>query len=269
MKKSKQKQAIQIQEPSGLNLKQLFFSIRKNRYWFLMFAIIGLFAAFLYNLLVPQKYNIITSVLVKTDNSQALLTSIHPEIEDDKKGTIVQDQVGVLSSYVINLQTLENLKWNVSWAEKGFITNTDLYKDVPFKLDTPENSNQIKGIPIEIRTVNNEHYIIKCDEVKEVNGKKHKISFEDKGSFGKPFKNSYFNFTLTKIPGKLIDDGESFMLTFNDVGALAKSYQEELKITPGDDGSDLITIELPSRQPERAIDYLSELDKGIYKIWAY
>ena len=265
MKKIKKKNTVQVQEPKGINVNQLLFSVKKNKYWFLIGSIIGLGLALLYNICIPQKYNIITSVLVKKDNSQATLTSVHPDIQEDKKDdNTVEDQVGVLSSYTLNLLTLDELKWNVSWAEKDFPVNTDLYKNDPFKLDTLSGVDQIKDIPVEIKQLDGQRYHIYCDEVQEVNGSKHKIRFDDTGYFGKTFKNPYFNFTLNKITGLPLSD-KTYILKFNDLGQLANSYQQELKITPGDDGSDLVTIELASRQPERAIDYLRELDNVYIK----
>ncbi|WP_186292685.1 GumC family protein [Mucilaginibacter corticis] len=258
MKKTKKHIVVQ-NEPGGINLKQLYFSVYNNKYWFLLFAGIGLAGGALYTFFVPQKYNVLTSVLVKTDNSQATLTTVQVQNQDNKKNNSVQDQVGVLSSYTLNLQTLQNLGWNVSWARKNLLTTTDLFKDTPFIADTLPGTRQVKSVPLVITPVSNTQYTVKCDAVQEQYGRKHKINFEETGYFGKPFKNDYFNFTLLKAPGYVISDGDSFTLTFNDLNQLAKSYQEELKITPGDEGSDLITIELASREPERAIDYLREL----------
>src|ERR1700750_2660665 len=108
MKKKKKVERVQ-EEPAGINIPQLMHALRKNRYWFLVCGGAGLVLALLYNVLVPQKYKIITTLLIKSDNSQATLTSVHPEVQDDKKGAIVQDQVGVLSSFTLNYQTLQNL----------------------------------------------------------------------------------------------------------------------------------------------------------------
>ena len=265
MKKIKKNQPLPVQEPEGINLKQLYFSLNKYKYRILICGILGAGLAFVYNSYFPQKYSVLTTVLVKTDNSQATLNSIHQEIPNDKNVSDVQDQVGVLSSYVLNLQTLENLKWNVSWAEKDIIINRDLYKDAPFKVDTVSKSLQIRDVPIEIKAINDSKYLVTCNQVNEVMGIKHKIKFEQEGKFGKPFKNNYFDFTLSKMPGSFADLNTTYVLIFNDLTSLAKSYQDLLKISSGDDGSDLINIELVSRQPNRAIDYLNELDKVYIK----
>ena len=265
MKKNKKSQPLPVQEPEGINLKQLYFSLNKYKYRILICGALGVAFALIYNFYFPQKYSILTTVLVKTDNSQATLNSIRQDIPNDKNGSDVQDQVGVLSSYVLNLQTLENLRWNISWAQKDLMINNDLYKDAPYKIDTSLNAVQIKDVPIEIKAISDSKYLVSCNKVKEVLGIKHKIKFEKEGTFGVPFKNNYFNFTLNKIAGSLADINTTYLLTFNDLANLAKTFQEELKIAPGDDGSDLINIELISRQPNRAIDYLNELGKVYIK----
>ena len=259
--KKKRKSKIAEDENPGINVPQLIYSIKKNRYWFLLCGLIGLALAFGYNFLFAQKYKVITSLLIKTDNSQATLTSVHPEVPDDKKGFTVADQVGILSSFTLNYQTLLNLKWNTSWAKDELILSKDLYKNEPYRIDTTNHAFQLKGIPIKIKQLNDRQYVVKCNEVQEINGDKHRINFEQTAFFDKPFKNQYFNFTLRHIQGRLVDDDESFILTFNDLTDLAKSYQQELKIITSDDGSNLVTMELVSTLPEKAIDYLTELDK--------
>jgi tyrosine-protein kinase Etk/Wzc len=265
MKKSKRKAINTTQQPNGINLQQLFHSIYRNRYWFILFGTCGLAIALLYNFIVPQAYSVTTTLVVKTDNSQATLTSVHPTNQDDKKSVTVQNQIGILSSYTLNLQTLQNLKWDVSWAQKGLFVTKDLYKNAPYNVSVPPKAVQITDVPLTITQVNANQYTIKCDEVVEKDGSKHKINFSDQGYFNKPFKNSYFNFTLTRQPGRLVDDNEEFTLTFNDLTELAKNYQQELKIKAGEDESNLIYIELVNRKPERAIDYLNELDKVYIK----
>ena len=259
MKKRKKSRIVEDENP-GINVPQLIYSVKRNRYWFLLYGIIGLALAFGYNFLFPQKYKVVTSLLIKNDNSQATLTTVHPEVPEDKKGFTVADQVGILSSFTLNYQTLQNLKWNTSWAKDELILSKDLYKNEPYRIDTGKNAFQLKGIPLTIKQLNDRQYLVKCNEVQEINGDKHKINFEETAYFDKPFKNQYFNFTLHHIQGRLVDDDESFTLTFNNLTDLAKSYQQELKIT-SDDVSNLVTTELVSTSPEKAIDYLTELDK--------
>ncbi|WP_426671209.1 GumC family protein [Mucilaginibacter sp. McL0603] len=259
MKKRKKSRIVKDENP-GINVPQLIYSIKRNRYWFLLYGIIGLALAFGYNFLFPQKYKVVTSLLIKNDNSQATLTTVHTEVPEDKKGFTVADQVGILSSFTLNYQTLQNLKWNTSWAKDEMILSKDLYKNDPYIIDTGNNAFQLKGIPLKIKQLNNRQYLVKCNEVLEINGDKHKINFEGTAYFDKPFKNQYFNFTLHHIRGRLVDDDESFILTFNNLTDLAKSYQQQLKIT-SDDVSNLVTMELISTSPEKAIDYLTELDK--------
>ncbi len=252
-----------VEEPGGINVPQLVFFIRKNILWFLGFAALGLLAALFYIKVFPQKYTV-SSILVaqNNNNAQATLTTVQQHPDDNRKGSAVQNQIGVLKSFTVNYQTVKNLKWDYSWYDNSFFRKKDLYKDAPFEVLADSLQQQTKGVKLHIRKLNRKQYSVSCDQEQKENDVKQQIRFDEIHEFGKPFRNRYFGFTLNKIPGRIVPPEQEFILEFNDPVRLAQSYQQALKIKAGDDAeSKLIYISLESTELSRSIDYLNELGK--------
>jgi tyrosine-protein kinase Etk/Wzc len=245
-------------EPEGINIRQLMLKMVKNWYWFAIFGAIGVALAFVYNHYSSSRYKISSTILVKAENVPTALTTLYKDLGINKNVN-VQNQVGVLSSYNLNLRTLQNLNWEVSWYEERAFNNIDLYKDVPFEVVKTEGRTQTAMVPIHIAPLSENEYRIACDKTMEVYGVKRKVKFEAIGEFGKPFRNAYFDFVLHKIEERPASPENKYVLTFNDLGQLAIDYQENLEVRMGDEESNLIYLTLTSKHPERAIDYLNEL----------
>ncbi|WP_158826197.1 GumC family protein [Mucilaginibacter lacusdianchii] len=247
-----------VNEPSGINVQQLRVAIYNNRIWFIVFGVLGILAAILYNVVSHQKYKVGMTVLVKQDNTQGTLSALYKQL-GVPQNINVQNQVGVLSSFTVNLQTLQNLNWKYSWALDGVLTKKDLYKNAPLAITYLPNVEQTLDVPLHIKILDAQRYVVKASTTREIDGIKRDIDFEETGTFGKPFKNSYFAFTLNKIPNHIIEKDDQFVLTFNDLVLMAKDYQEKLKVTMNDAEANLISVELKSPHLDRAIDYLNEL----------
>src|SRR4051812_34316568 len=158
-----------VQEPTGINVQQLRVSVYNNRIWFAVFGILGLLAALLYNVVSKQKYNVGMTVLVKTNNTEGTLSALYKQL-GVPQNINVQNQVGVLSSFTLNLQALQNLNWKYSWAQKALLSQKDLYKNEPFSVVELPKSLQVLDIPLHIKVISANRYVIKADETKEING---------------------------------------------------------------------------------------------------
>ncbi len=249
-------------EAEGISFNLIKAKFLKNWIWFACFSFVGVAIAVVYNKLALPYYRISTTILVQSDTKGLDLNNIFSQLKTSQGYPEIQDQIGVLKSYSLNLQTMQYFNWRYSWYKQELIARRDLYKREPFLLDMPNEAIQLENVPIHITPKGNK-YSIECDEKVSIDGAPQKVSFKLDATFGQPFKNKYFQFTISKKEGLQLQDGDEYVLIFNDLSKLALAYKERLEVRSSNAMSDshLIIVELVTNQLGRDVDYLNELGK--------
>ena len=246
-------------EPEGLTLKQLKANALKKWYWFLIIAVICVAGAFLYTKLVPTTYRISSTLLIKTDSKTSELTAIFQDVRLNRQNPAIQDQIGVLKSFSLNLKTMQHLNWQYSWYKKELFGASDLYGNDPFVIKTPKDAAQLNNMALTIKPESEDHYIVSCEASRKVNGVDVPIKFEKKVAYGEAFKNDYFNFILEQRGDRIIHTDEVYYLVFNNLSTLAMSYKDRLEVQPSTEESNLIMLEMKTTQLARDVEYLNRL----------
>lgn len=247
-------------EPEGLTLSQIKNNAIKKWYLFVIFAVLFLGVAFFINKSSQPRYKISATVLFKNDAKVLELFDVFQNQQrPGKPSAVLADQIGKIKSYSLNLETAQNLNWKHSWAKKEFFSQADLYGDEPFELKIPESSIQTDQFPVTIEIESDNFYTVSAKGKRIVNGQERTIEFEQKASFGKPFKNQFFEFVLNKKNDRTYERGDEYILQFNNIGKLAQQYKDRLLVTQADENSNLIVIELETEQLHRDVDYLNKL----------
>jgi capsular exopolysaccharide synthesis family protein len=240
--------------------KELLERVVKEWYIIVLFTLLAVTLAFFYNKNVFPSYRVTTTLLYKPPaSSQPVFTE---QVTQPGKRPSLENQVGIISSYSLILKTMQNLGWDVLVAEKGLLSNKDLYKQEPFQIvaDTARNANTL-SVPVTIIPVSDTEYEVKADTKDQKDGIERKIKFEGKGTFGKEFRNPYFHFTLNKIADRELETGTKYILEFADLNEMALDYQKKLNISLADRESDLIYVSLDGKNVPRAVGFLNELVK--------
>lgn len=247
------------QQPEGIDLKQLGTTLVKNWYWFLVLAIVGVGLGLAIAKYSKQEYKVSSTILIKPDGTENTLATLFQDLGLKNKKSNVQNQIGIIKSYSLNLKALENLKWEHSWYEKTLFQKTDLYQREPFTVKISDGTIPEKNIPIFIKPLSPTAYEIEVDEEVEKNGVKSVIKFEGEGKFGVPFQNEYFDFVIHPAKEFPFVVGQNYVLQFNDLSKLALHYQEMLEVSLSNEESDIIYVSLESTEPARAVNYLNEI----------
>ena len=169
------------------------------------------------------------------------------------------NQIGILGSFTLNKQTLNNLSWKVFYFKKVLLTVVDLHKSAPFEVTLKEGSINIASIPIFIRPISDNSYSISVDEEVRIDGEKTRIFLQQNGTFGTLFENEYFNFVINRTKLYDFDPEMGYHFMINDLNKLASAYREHMSIGLIDDESDLVQLKLVGSQPAKEVDYLNEL----------
>lgn len=249
-----------MEQEDVLDVRELLLKIRDNWYWFLICGFLGAGIGYFLTKASSANYEISTTLLVNEENkkmgSEFLFESLGLNAT-----TNVQDQVGILSSYMINLETIEKLNWKTSWFRDGFFNETDIYQNSPFEIVQMENEPNQTSVRIYLEPISDNTYQISVDEDININGIKKSIQVLQQGKYGEPFSHPNFHFIVKKTNNIPIDSDLKYYFKFNNFVQMTKNYQAELDISTSDEKSNLINVKLKSTNPARAVDYLNMLSR--------
>ena len=127
---------------------QLISRILRNWYVFLAAAAIGLIFALLFNKYYPKNYKASSVFLLKDEPHQMVMETTLENLNIRETNPKVQNELAVLSSYQLQLKTLQNLNWGVSWEKPGFLKQKSLYREEPFLVTSSDFEGQKKEIPL-------------------------------------------------------------------------------------------------------------------------
>ncbi len=254
----------------GITIKDLINQILSNWFWFAMCCFFGLCLGFIFYKYTPPNYRMKSMLLTKEEDHGLTIENLFGGSSLGGNSNLM-NQVGILNSYTLHKQVLENLNWTYSWFQKDLFYDQDLYKNAPFILKLEDGFENSTGIPLSIIPISDKQYKISVEDKSKLLdfGTEPEIGFEQIVEFGQTFHNDYFHFTLEPISSRVHESGVEYKLVFNQVETLTLAYQGSLKINLIDEKADLIQLELEGNNPERGVDYLNELTKEYLKFGLY
>jgi capsular exopolysaccharide synthesis family protein len=243
-----------------LDVKKIIYLIRRHWHWLALFGTIGIILAYGYIKITKPKYQISTSVLVPEKSDALNMKSIFQGVIDMPKNNIY-NQVEIIKSYYNINQALLNLNWRTSWYSKDLFIWKDIYKQEPFDVQEAQNFINPKGIAIYITPTSNDNYKISVDGQIEIDHRITDIKLEGSGTFGRPFINKNFNFTLLKKVDNFQAITGRYYFVFNDLNDATLAYQKKLTATLKDKKGDIIECSIEGEEPYRDGDFLNEVIK--------
>ncbi|MCZ4696386.1 hypothetical protein DWB61_17140 [Ancylomarina euxinus] len=245
---------LSITNEDEIDLKAIFFRLLSKWHWFVLCGSLGVLLAFFFSRFSQPIYDIKSVMLVQEESNSMGVENLFEGMELGGK-TNIENHIGILNSYTINLQTLENLNWRTTWYKKGTFKDTDLYKNTPF-IVTENSQNNLADIRISITTIDNNSYHVKVDDKFNDGTTTYPIEFESIGQYGLPFKNEFFDFTLEK-KGPILPS--EYYFVFNDTELMTLDYVEKTNVSLVDKNAELIQLQMQGNTPSRVVDYLNEL----------
>jgi tyrosine-protein kinase Etk/Wzc len=258
--KSDYSQNMVSPEEKEIDIKKIIYLMLRQWHWFALLGLFGLGVAFAFTKVTNTKYSMYTSILIPPSSNGLDMQSLFQGGFDKPQNNIF-NQIEILKSYSNVSQALTNLNWRTSWYKKGMFVWNGIYKQEPFDVQEEINFINPDGIALYITPTSADEYLVSASGEAYFNNVKTTIEFEGKGTFGRPFTNKYFNFTLLKkVNSEDITDG-SYYFVFNDLNSQTLSYQRRLKADLKDKDSDIIECSIEGEQPTKECDFLNELVK--------
>jgi len=264
-----QQQAIDTSDSNGqINLKQIFYKFfLKHWYLYVYTLTLALITAYFYNWYATPIYYTSCTVLIKDDKKKYNNDDLLSQLNSFNSIGGIENEIGIIRSRTLISKTIEELELTKSYFLKGDIKTTEVYKDIPIKLNEDTLSPSIYSTPLNISIINS---------------KKFKLTYFSKGKeyigyylFDRKIKTTIGKFSIDKTESfddktfnNLSYDKRNYSIRLNSVELLANNYQSSLKADPISKQSSMLQISIQgpvTAKNEAFLDKICELyvKKGI------
>jgi len=246
-------------EEETLDIKQLLYRVIANWYWYAISVFIALFVAYLVNRYSQQIYSVTSSVIVRDDDQTKSYVGAEQLIQSlrlVKNTKSVQNEIGILQSYSLARQTIEELdEFNVTYVAVGRrgIKESKLYKRCPFKVITDSGAVNLINYPVYVTILDSLRYTVEIDDG---------MGIKQTLLFGQPFNHENFNFTLQLRDYASYKDAQTvskYYFYFNDPNSLALQYKSKVTVTLNDKKGSILTLNSSGFVAQQEADYLNKL----------
>jgi len=246
-------------EEETLDIKQLLYRVIANWYWYAISVFIALFVAYLVNRYSQQVFSVTSSVIVRDDDQSKAYVGAEQLIQSlrlVKNTKSVQNEIGILQSYSLARQTIEELDdFNVTYVAVGRrgIKESKLYKKSPFKVITDSGAVNLVGYPVYVTILDSARYQLEIDDG---------MGIKRTMRFGQPFNHESFNFTIQLRDLASYKDAQTvskYYFYFNDPNALALQYKSKVTVTLNDKKGSILTLNSSGFVAQQEADYLNKL----------
>lgn len=250
-------------EPSEgrpIDFKRYLSLYISNWYWFVIALFISLSIAYAINRWSEKVYTVSSTMLIKDDKlsgSAEELGNIFPGSDAFVNQQNLNNEIGILKSFKLNLRVIEELKnFHIIYVAIGKrnIVETKQYNTHSFIVDYDSLGKQVIGKVVRIKILSAEKYLLELDGDPE---------YKRELNFGDRFSEQGFDFTIRLRNGDQSgydpDKSNKYYFYFVNPSSIANSYKSKLSVNPIGQESTLVTLTTSGPVPEQEIDYLNKL----------
>jgi capsular exopolysaccharide synthesis family protein len=245
-------------QEEGFDVKKIIYIVRRQWYWLALFGALGLIGGYVFNKLIVPKYLVNTTIMVPEKSNGLDMKTLFQGAIDVPQNNLY-NQIEIINSYYTINQALLNLNWRTDWYKKDLFVWRGIYKQEPFEVQEAQNFINPKGIAIYITPISGDRYNVSVDGKIYQNNAIIDVKFEGTGTFGQPFVNKFFSFTLQKKANNFESPSGKYYFTFNDLTNTTLAYQSRLNTSLKDKKSDIIECSIVGEEPQKEIEFLNEL----------
>ena len=250
-------------------IKRIIFRLLGNWYWFVVALAVAGTATFLYIRYTPPLYQLRSTVLVGQGNSKSPITAIYGQgmYQDSRDWAALYNQIAIMGSSPIISRTLAGLNFEISYFSIGRVSETELYKNVPFQVLWDKNHPQIieSDFYMTIHPDNNITISMEAENVKVHNYRDEQaVKTIPAYSFQKEIRPN------TKIEAKefsfivVLDENHpnvqgSYRFRFHTQSSLVNQYRSKLRVNMSADYASILTLSIQEHNILKGMDFLTRL----------
>ncbi|MCM1107540.1 MAG: polysaccharide biosynthesis tyrosine autokinase [Clostridium sp.] len=254
MAESLSKDYLEEDESSGFDFKKIWMMFVLHWYWFVFSAIVCLSVAFVYLRYTRPVYSTSMKVLIKDDNGK----SRGGGMDLSQMGMIsntngFDNELEILSSKSLAIRTVKTLKLYARYYAEGRLSNRELYKCSPVLVDMDESS------------LDRLQRLVTMEIEKAGNGVRVTINLSDSTVVTKTLdrlpatvQTPLGLFSFMPNPGFEMGNRKLYVHIYSP-SMMGRMYASALSASSSSKTTTVALVSLQDTEPNRAMDYLSEL----------
>ena len=187
--------SINQQEDNGADIKRYLMIGLANWQWFVISCFLSLCVAYLVNRYTTPVFRVSSTILVNEEDKKSNRVDAKDIIQTMNTlntGVNIQNQIGILKSYLINDEVISELDFGVSYHRHGRIHTIQRY--LPDQLNLIADTSHAQGynIPLNIKILSDQKYRLRCEYTSNYEPRK----IDTVVHFGDTFENEDFKFKV-------------------------------------------------------------------------
>ena len=231
-----------------IDVREFLFKIIDHWFYFLLSILLSLLIAFGYARYSHEYYRVFTKIQINNDNDNSSTDVLYKSLTKSK-GVFLKDEVNIFTSYPLVLQTVSDLRFDISYYLEGNIKTAESFH-APIKVFCSEEVIQ-----------NNPNISFNIDILDETTFRLYcaKYLFENVYSFGEEVKMEGFNFIIERDYTVKFDQIPTTIVRFKNLKQVAQEYQSKIQIEKLEKESNIINLYILEEDQRKGIVFLNTL----------
>lgn len=244
-----------FEDEEPVNYREKFEKYAYNWKWFLISIFIFSLGAYAYLKFIPKQYTVTSTILINDENSKGLPSELSA-FEDlgltTLSKTSVDNEIGMLKSFSLMESVVKKLGANITFYEKGMISNKELYKnEIPFIINFLLKDSLVysKDTTFSILALTPAKFVLKNSR-----GTVSKVYL-----FGENVQTDFGNITITPAGLKNLKKGEEIVVKVVPIKNIIEDLRKNIEVKTMFKKSSLIQLILKAPIKLKSQDILNNL----------
>lgn len=155
------------EQEQTISLRTLIDKLIANWYWFTLFIVLGLAAAWLYLRYATPTYSVNAKILVQDEQKGGNIPGeeVLEQLQIYTSKSNVDNEVEILQSRSLMETVVKNLQLNVSYWQEGRVKTTELYRKLPFSVRWLNLNDSLSTVRYYINPLSENRFSISADKM--------------------------------------------------------------------------------------------------------
>ncbi len=251
----------------NFDFKVLLLKIISHWKWFLLTLFLTFFIAHYINVRQKNVYELDNYVTIKDENNPFFTSNMSLVFNWGGVSDKVNLVITTFKSRTHNEKVVDKLKSYILYQKQKKYYVKDMYKQSPFVFEMNKNMPQIIDLPITIKILNDENFLLKIKPETEkavvydyINKERKNIRIspvEKTFRFGETIDLPFLSGKILLNENKSYKPDDTYFLLLKDYNKVVSNYKERLSVKTKDKNSSILILKLKGNNKQKLADFLN------------